>query len=136
MCRSGSNERKGDMLLAEVLDALDYSQSSYYLKTAQKREPEVASLFRAAHSAGVDGIYVFQSSSEKNTTFSVRPAVYVAEAKTPEEAQIIHRNLWNLGQAPFLIVVLPNHIRVYTVFDYSLADNTVGITEPQVALDT
>ncbi len=123
------------MPLEEVLDALDYSQSPYYLKTAQKREPEVASLFRAAHSAGVDGIYVFQSSSEKNTAFSVRPAVYVAEAQTPEEAQIIHRNLWNLGQAPFLIVVLPNHIRVYTGFDYSRKDERVGIIEPQVALD-
>jgi hypothetical protein len=53
------------MPLIEVLDALDYNQSPYYLKTASRHEPEVASLFRAAHSAGVDGIYVFQSSSEK-----------------------------------------------------------------------
>lgn len=123
------------MSLEEVLDALDYNQSPYYLKTTQKREPGVASLFRAAHSTGVDGIYVFQSSSEQNTTFSVRPAVYVAEAQTPEEAQIIHRNLWNLGQAPFLIVVLPNHIRVYTGFDYSRGDDRVGIVEPPVPLD-
>jgi len=123
------------MSLEEVLDALDYSQSPYYLKTTQKREPEVASLFRVAHSTGVDGIYVFQSSSEKNAIFSVRPAVYVAEAQTPEEARIIHRNLWNLSQAPFLIVVLPNHIRVYTGFDYSREDDEVGIVEPPVPLD-
>jgi len=123
------------MALEEVLDALDYSQSPYYLKTNQNREPEVASLFRAAQSTGVDGIYVFQSSSEKNTTFSVRPAVYVAEAQTPEEAQVIHRNLWNLAQAPFLIVVLPDHIRVYTGFDYSREDDRVGTVEPRVALD-
>src|SRR6266699_7204573 len=123
------------MPLEEVLDALAYSQSPYYLKTTQKREPEVASLFRTAHSAGVDGIYVFQSSSEKNTAFSVRPAVYVAEAQTPEEARIIHRNLWNLSQAPFLIVVLPDHIRVYTGFDYSQEDDRAGIVESQVGLD-
>ena len=123
------------MTLAEVLDALDYSQSPYYLKTEHKREPEVASLFRAAHNAGVDGIYVFQSSSEKNTTFSVRPAVYVAEARTPEDARMIHRSLWNLGQAPFLIVVLPDHIRVYTGFDYSREDDRAGMVEPPVALD-
>lgn len=123
------------MPLAEVLDALDYSQSPYYLKTEDKCEPEVASLFRAAHNAGVDGIYVFQSSSENNTTFSVRPAVYVAEAQTPDEARIIHRSLWNLSQAPFLIVVLPDHIRVYTGFDYSQEDDRVGTVEPQVALD-
>jgi len=118
-----------------VLDALDYSQSPYYLKTEHKHEPNVASLFRAAHNAGVDGIYVFQSSSEKHTTFSVRPAVYMAEAKTPEDARIIHRRLWNLCQAPFLIVVLPNHIRVYTGFDYSQEDDRAGIVELQVALD-
>ena len=123
------------MSLAEVLDALDYSQSPYYLKTEYKREPEVASLFRAAHYAGVDGIYVFQSSSKEKTAFSVQTAVYVAEAKTPEDARTIHRNLWNLGQAPFLIVVLPNHIRVYTGFDYSREDDKVGIVEPEVELD-
>jgi len=123
------------MPLAEVLDALDYSQSPYYLKTEDKREPEVASLFRVANNVGVDGIYVFQSSSEKNTTFSVRPAVYVAEAQTPDQARIIHRSLWNLSQAPFLIVVLPDHIRVYTGFDYSQEDDRVGTVEPQVALD-
>jgi hypothetical protein len=123
------------MLLTEVLDALDYSQSPYYLKTGQKSEPAIASLFRSAHSAGVDGIYVFQSSSEKENTFSVKPAVYVAEAQTPEEARSIHRSLWNLGQTPFLIVVLPNHIRVYTGFDYSQKDESAGIVE-EVALTT
>ena len=40
------------MPLAELLDALDYNQSLFYLKTEHKREPEVASLFRAARDAG------------------------------------------------------------------------------------
>lgn len=123
------------MLLTDVLDTLDYAQSPYYLKTEQEQKPEIASLFRAAHDTGVDGIYVFQTSSEKNTTFSVQPAVYVAEAKTPEEARAIHRNLWNLGQVPFLIVVLPTHIRVYTGFDYSRKDFNAGLIESQVHLD-
>ncbi len=85
---------------------------SVLLKDAYKQEPEVASLFRAAHRTGVDGIYVFQSSSEKNTTFSVRPAVFVAEAQTPDDAQTIHRNLWNLGQAPSFVVLLPSGLTV------------------------
>jgi hypothetical protein len=123
------------MPLAEVLDALEYSQSPHYWKTEDKHKPEVASIFRTAHNAGVDGIYVFQSSNEKNNAFTERPAVYVAEAQTPKDAQIIHHRLWNLGQAPFLVVVLPDHIRVYTGFDYSLKSNRVGIVEPNVSLD-
>lgn len=48
-------------------------------------------------------MYVFRSGSEKENLFSVKPAVYVAEAQTPEEARSIHRRLWNPGQTPFLI---------------------------------
>ena len=41
-----------------------------------------------------------------------------AEAVTVAEAKQIHRSLWNLGYAPFLIVRLPDQIRVYTGFNY------------------
>lgn len=123
------------MSLAEVLDILQYSHSRYYRRTEQKQEPEVAALFRAAYAAGVDGFYIFRSSGEKDPTFSVKPAVYVAEAQTPEEARKIHQKLWNSGKAPFLIIVLPNELRVYTGFDYSHKDDGIGVIEPPVALD-
>jgi N-6 DNA methylase len=123
------------MPLAEVLDTLNYSQSPYYLKTQSKHEPEVAPLFRAAYNAGVDGIYVFRSNFQKESISSTKPAVYVAEAQTPEDARTIHRSLWNLGQAPFLIVILPNHIRVYTGFAYEQENDSAGVIESFVALD-
>ena len=109
------------MRLAELLDALDYTAfPQYYLKTDHKHAPDLAPLFRSAKDAGVDGIYVIQSSPQNNNFLPVRPAVYVAQAQTPEDAREIHRRLWNLGQAPFLVVLLPNQIRVYTGFDYSV----------------
>src|SRR5579859_4966539 len=105
------------MLLAEVLDTLEYSQSPYYRKTTAQQGPELASLFRSAQTIGIDGVYVIRSSNEENPTFSERPAVYVAQASTLDEAQVIHCNAWNFGDTPFLIVVLPDHIRVYTGFN-------------------
>ncbi len=124
------------MPLAELLDALDYDQyPQYYLKTDAKQPPDIAPLFRAANEIGVDGIYVFQSSPREQNILSVRPAVYVAEAQNAEEARKIHRHLWNLGQAPFVIIVLPDHIRVYTGFDYSRGPEEDGVLEPSVEPD-
>ena len=51
----------------------------------------------------------------------------MAEAKTREEAREIHRKLWNLGNAPFLIILLPNEIRVYTGFDFSQRNERQGL---------
>src|SRR6266704_2443406 len=131
-----SNRRYKAMPLAELLDALDYSQyPQYYLKTDAEHPPDIAPLFRAANEIGVDGIYVFQSSPREQNILSVRPAVYVAEAQTPEQARTIHRHLWNLGQAPFVIIVLPDHIRVYTGFDYSRESEQDGLIVERVELD-
>lgn len=116
------------MQMAELLDELDYTAfPQYYLKTDREHSSDLAPLFRSAKDAGVDGIYVIVSGQKENNFLPVRPAVYLAQAQTPEEAREIHRRLWNLGQAPFLIVVLPNQIRVYTGFDYSTESQQVGL---------
>jgi len=41
----------------------------------------------------------------------------------------IHRRLWNLGNAPFLVILLPNEIRVYTGFDFSLENEKKGLVK-------
>jgi methylase of polypeptide subunit release factors len=86
-------------------------------------------LFRAAKKAGVQGAYLFQTSPPDRKILPPRPAVYVAEARTREEARKIHQKLWNLGNAPFLIVLLPNEIRVYTGFDFSIKDEGKGLVK-------
>lgn len=104
------------MLLSTLLKELDYEQSPHYRSYVSDFEPETAHLFRAAHNAGVSGIYVFQTSPATSQKFTVdRPAVYIAQAEDPEQARSIHRSLWNLGYAPYLIVLLPNQIRIIQV---------------------
>ncbi len=84
-------------------------------------------LFRAAKKAGVQGAYLFQTSPPEQKILPPRTAVYVAEAKTRDEAREIHQKLWNLGNAPFLVILLPNEIRVYTGFDFSLKNEKKGL---------
>src|SRR5260370_6749837 len=48
-----------------------------------------------------------------------RPAVLVAYAANEEQAREIHKCLWNLGDCPFVLIVLPGTVRVYTGFNYN-----------------
>jgi methylase of polypeptide subunit release factors len=112
----------------QLLETLGYSDSPNYRSTADQHHPLTAHLFRAARRAGAEGAYLFRT-SPNDEILPPRPAVYVAEADTVEEAREIHRSLWNLGNAPFLIVLLPNEIRVYTGFDYDQRDQTKGLID-------
>ncbi len=112
----------------QLLKVLGYSDSPNYLSTEDQHHPSTAHLFREASRAGAEGAYTFHT-SPNDEILPPRPAVYVAEAATREEAREIHRSLWNLGNAPFLIVVLPNEVRVYTGFDYDQKNQTRGLID-------
>jgi type I restriction-modification system DNA methylase subunit len=116
--------------LDQLLDELGYAQSRNYRATSEpSQEPLTEHLFRAAKKAGVQGAYFFQTSPPDQKILPPRPAVYVAEARTRDEATAIHQKLWNLGNAPFLVILLPNEIRVYTGFDFSLKNEKKGLVK-------
>ena len=118
------------MLLSTLLKELNYEQSPHYRSHIDEFEPETAHLFRAARDAGVSGIYVFQVSPALSQKVMVdRPAVYIAEAKDLDQARNIHRSLWNLFYAPYIIILLPHQVRVYTGFKYSEKNPTKGFLD-------
>ena len=118
------------MLLSTLLEELDYEQSPHYRSHVSEFEPETAHLFRAASDAGVSGIYVFQASPAISQKVIVdRPAIYIAQARDLKHAQSIHRSLWNLFYAPYLIVLLPQQVRVYTGFKYAEKDPNKGFLD-------
>lgn len=137
----GKREGVTKMLtLEKLLTKLNYEHSPFYRRQESDFEPDTVHLFRAARSIDVngyvDGVYVFKTSPQ-NTGISpntsgilpAQPAVYVATAKTEEDARELHRSLWNLCYAPFLIVTLPHQIRIYTGFNYSPDSESVGLLE-------
>lgn len=103
-----------------LLTKLSYDVSPHYCGMESINKPEMVQLFRSVLSAGVKGIYAFETSPKTlKRFFKPHPAVCVAEAQDETEARLIHRKVWNLGYAPFLIIRLPKQIRIYTGFDYS-----------------
>lgn len=86
-------------------------------------------LLRAAKNAGVNGVYLLNTSPPIDGVprLSPRPVVYVAKANDEDTARKIHKNVWNLGTAPFLIVLLPGQVRVYRGFGYNQCDENAEV---------
>ncbi len=111
--------------LDSVLEQLGYSQSDNY-KRAVEINSQTTHLFRGLKKTQkVKGCYTFHTSRD-DQILPIRAAVYVAEANTEQEAREIHKQLWNFNNAPFLIVILPHQIRVYTGFEYSEKEEKEG----------
>jgi methylase of polypeptide subunit release factors len=111
--------------LDSVLEQLGYSQSENY-KRAVEVNSQTTHLFRGLKKTQqIKGCYTFHTSRD-DQVLPIRAAVYVAKADTEEEAREIHKQLWNFNNAPFLIVVLPHQIRVYTGFEYSEKEKKKG----------
>ena len=133
------------MDLDALLRALGYLNSKRHWVTLEKADSRLAHHYRLAQRAGeeagsganVVGNYVYQTSLE-NKLLPPRPAVFVAHAENDDQARDIHKCLWNLGDCPFVIVVLPSVVRVYTGFDYSSDDpkRTIIATAPNSLFQT
>lgn len=109
----------------ELVKLLGYADSACFRTQESQFEPEAIQLFRMAKERQGDnfrvkGFYVLTTAGENGepTSLAARPAVCIAEAPTASDAKSLHRRIWNLGRVPFLVVRLPNEVRVYAGFHY------------------
>lgn len=117
----------------DCLDALGYSESANYHDEpiGDWLPPSERHWHRAARAAGVIGSYFFKTTpGVGEEPPQLRAAVHVARADTEEAARALHRELWNQGMSPFLIVVLPGQVRVYSGFAYDPDNPKVGEVVP------
>lgn len=122
------------LALDELLTQLEYNHSPHYRDKASDFEPETVHLFRSVKdlkvNGHVDGIYVFETSpAGESKILAAQPIVFMATANTETDARQIHRSIWNLCYAPFLIVRLPHQIRIYTGFNYSYESEKIGLLD-------
>jgi hypothetical protein len=120
------------VLLSDLTSALGYNRSPLYREDGGDGLVALSDRhwIRSARKAGVKGSYFFKTSPEPE---AVRPAVHVAEADSVAEARSIHRKLWNQGVNPFLIVLLPGQVRVFTGFAYNPATPDTGTVTPAIS---
>jgi hypothetical protein len=115
--------------LEKLLTELGYSESEFYRAEVEESDVSVAHLLRDAKRARVQGSYFIRTAVGESGLRRERPAVHVAEARTADEARQIHKQLWNQGTTPFLLVSLPNQVRVYSGFAYEEANERIGLVD-------
>ena len=105
----------------ELLNVLEYRGSPNFLEVERlSTSLEHSHVFRRAvkacalHHGRLHGVYQLG----RGTT-STTPVVYVVEAAGPAEADAIHRKVWNQNVVPFLLVKLPDSLRLYSGFAYA-----------------
>jgi hypothetical protein len=120
----------GPFTIDGTLEELGYKESEEK-KSGNYLEPdELASdvdhahIFRkAVEKCGLRGVYVLRPGEESRR--SNVPVVYVCKARDEQQAKEIHRLVWNQGLVPFVLVVSPKFVRLYSGFkhDSSAIDN-------------
>lgn len=113
--------------LDDLLNELGYNESAFYGEDAEKGDLGVAHLLRDAKRAGVQGTYSIQTGPNRT-----RPAVQIANARTSDQGRAIHKNLWNQGTTPFVVLSMPGQVRVYTPFAFDDKDMATGLVEPPI----
>jgi len=104
----------------ELLDALGYGDSPNCLTGSElKHAPDYGHVFRrATEGAGLEAVYCLRPpASGSDHLDDVIPVSYVCKADSFEHADAIHQLVWNQSVAPFLIVLAPQGVRVYTGFE-------------------
>jgi Eco57I restriction-modification methylase len=105
--------------LDKVLQVLEYEGAPAFLTGDQLgADPDFGHIFRRAREeCQLRGVYLLRGGLYQGEQSNV-PVVYVCEASTDEAARQIHQQVWNQNVVPFLLVVSPRLVRLYSGFRY------------------
>lgn len=117
--------------LEEVIEALDYEQPDDLVSAGDEvSEPRRQAWNEASQRLGIDAAF-FQGAA---------PLIYFRRLAAPSREEVdqavrdFHRRAWNHNRAPFLVVVLPDEIRVLDSLSAPFDDHEIGRAEAGVAV--
>src|ERR1700733_187208 len=106
------------MELESLLDRLGYSDSATFLRSGGGKlesAVDVGHVFRQAKAdpCNLQGVYTLNSDPE-NASVSNVPIIYVCQTHDEQAVDQIHRLVWNQDIAPFVLVLSPRGVRLYS----------------------
>jgi hypothetical protein len=129
---------------SQLIEALGYGASASFASARKLDDVSQHShvFRRAVHACKLHGgqfMGVYQLRGADSTDAPATPVVYTAEAPSFAAADEIHRKVWNQNAVPFLLVRIPDGVRLYSGFRYEPAsgprDQQQGVLEVCVAFD-
>lgn len=107
------------MQLDDFLSEMGYRGSPNFLSgDALKNDSDNGYVYRKAIAeCSLRGAYVLRPPFGDKTATAV-PIVYVCETHSETDASAIHKKVWNQGIVPFLVILGPHSIRLYSGFKY------------------
>lgn len=125
------------MELKELLATLEYDRSPNFLVAERLAEDrDNAHIYRkASEECGLYGVYALRGSLFGRAQADI-PVVYLCRAESEQEADAIHRKVWNQNVAPFVLVASPRNIRLYSGFKYGRPNRQLLAGEESGVLST
>lgn len=127
------------MTAAQLSKTLGYDGSGGWISgdalraLALRDHPLSRTMHACRHFGGaLWGVYLLRSNHDAT------PTTYVIDAPSEEAADEIHRRVWNQDVAPFLLVAMPDAVRVCTGFRYEapgVSDAQRGVLHAALRLD-
>jgi hypothetical protein len=120
-----------------VAGILGYENSPNFLRAEENfpHAQELGYVLRKAKAeCGLQGVYTLKPENEQALPI---PVLYVCQATTEAEAEQFHKQIWNQGLVPFVLIETPRELRLYLGFRYTQHDSsdTEANCIRQVAMD-
>ena len=126
-----------DSRIESLLSVLGYTDSVkyYHLLKDFPSLPSLSHLSRIFNQINknenveIFGAYSIKTDADEQLSDNLRPIVFVARAENLSEARRLHQDLWNSSSVPFVVILLPDEIKIYTGFDYDKYNEKSGLIE-------